>query len=203
MMMTDEPAMEETMPMTPEPIMTEEMMATDSMSTEMPDRGMSDEGTMEPEGMMETPAWFDISLTDVNTGESFTINDFSGKVVVVEAMAIWCPKCLSQQKEIKSLFAQMGMDGIEYVVLDVDPNEDAESLAQYTQQNGFEGRYAVAPAELNTALADLYGSQFLNPSAVPMLIIDAQGEVHVLPLGSVKSVSELQEALDPILHPDM
>ena len=33
------------------------------------------------------PDWFDIPLTDVQTGETFTINDFAGKVVLLETMA--------------------------------------------------------------------------------------------------------------------
>ena len=47
----------------------------------------------------ETPEWFNVELTDVQTGETFTMNDYAGKVVLVETMAIWCPNCIIQANE--------------------------------------------------------------------------------------------------------
>ena len=49
----------------------------------------------------DTPEWFDIELTDVQTGETFTMNDYAGKVVLVETMAMWCPNCIVQANEVR------------------------------------------------------------------------------------------------------
>ena len=78
-----------------------------------------------PEAMMEMPGWFGASLTNAATGETFKIQDLKGKVVLVETMAMWCPTCLSQQKEVKALHEQLGKrDDFQSVGIDVDINEN-------------------------------------------------------------------------------
>jgi peroxiredoxin len=85
-------------------------------------------------------------LTDVNSGETFKIADFKGKVVLVETMAVWCPLCTQQQGQIRALHELLGQqEDLVSLSLDIDPNEDAEFLEAYVGQNGFDWRYAVAP----------------------------------------------------------
>ena len=148
---------------------------------------------------VDTPAWFAISITDVNTGSAFTINDLKGKVVLVETMAMWCSNCLKQQKQVKALHDLLGDNkDLVSIGLAIDPNEIAEDLKDYTQGNGFDWVYAVSPAELSRELSNLYGDQFLNPPSTPMLVIDRQGGVHPLPFG-IKSAEELKGFLEPFL----
>jgi thiol-disulfide isomerase/thioredoxin len=176
------------------------------METATPDAMMGEAGSMMEtatpdmgaESMM-APAWFSITLTDVATQESFTINDLKGKVVLVEAMAQWCPTCLQQQKQVQELLKHLGdTPDIVSVGLDIDPNEDSASLTAYIEKNGFTWQYAVSPAEMSREIGNLYGSQFLNPPSAPMLIIDRHGEVHPLPFG-IKSAADLLKALEPYL----
>ena len=87
-----------------------------------------------------TQAWATASLTDVSTGETFRIADHAGAVIIVETMAIWCSNCRAQQHEVQAALARLPADRVVYVVVDVDPNEDAASLAEYRVDNGFEGR---------------------------------------------------------------
>ena len=56
----------------------------------------------------KTPEWFDMELTDVQTGKTFTMNDYAGKVVLLETMAIWCPNCLLQSGELQKLHQALG-----------------------------------------------------------------------------------------------
>jgi thiol-disulfide isomerase/thioredoxin len=150
--------------------------------------------------MMEAPAWFSTPLTNVNSGENFTINDFKGKVVLVETMAQWCPSCKKQQQQVKTLHEKLGMPAdLVSIVLDIDPNESADTLKAYAAGNGFDWIYAVAPAEVTREISNLYGDQFLNPPSTPILIIDRKGEVHMLPFG-IKSADELKEAIEPYLN---
>jgi len=155
------------------------------------------------ESIMETPAWYSISLTDVNTGEAFSINDLKGKVVLVEMLAVWCPKCKTQQGQVKALRDMLGeRDDFVSIGIDVDPNEDADKLASFTMSNGFDWKYVIAPAEVSRDISSLYGGQFLSPPSTPMLIIDRHGEAHLLPFG-VKSAEELLEALKRFLDEAM
>ena len=181
---------------------TEEMTAepSDSMH-EMPAKTATD--AMMSEDSMMAPAWFDVSFTNVNSGEEFKVSDFAGKVVLVENLAMWCPTCKKQQGEIKSLHEALGMNSdLVTIGFDVDPNEVASDLKKYTESNGFDWYYAVAPMDVTQNFEKLYGAQYLNPPSAPMLIIDRKGEVHTLPFG-LKSADDLKTALDPYLAEGM
>jgi len=141
----------------------------------------------------ESPDWFNIALTDVNSGEMFNLADFKGQVVLVEGMAVWCTNCLRQQRELVSLHEQIG-DAAISVAIDVDLNEDGALLKAHAERNGFDWRYAVAPPELARAFADEFGTKFLNPPNVPMFLIDPAGGVHLLDFGH-KSVDYLTQQI--------
>jgi thiol-disulfide isomerase/thioredoxin len=178
---------------------------TEAMMEEKPTEAMMEKPTeaMSKDGMMEAPAWFGVSLTNVRTGEAFTINDFKGKVVLVELMAQWCPNCKKQQGQVKLLNEQLGMPAdLVTVVLDVDPNEDAASLKSYAESNGFDWNYAIAPVEVSREIGNLYGDNFINPPSTPILIIDRKGEVHPLPFG-IKSAEDLMKVIEPFLKDGM
>lgn len=151
------------------------------------------------DSMMESPAWFGATLINAHTSQTFTINDFKGKVVLVETMAMWCSNCLRQQGQVKALHELLGeRDDFVSIGLDVDPFEDAASLKGYAESNGFGWLYAVSPEDVSREIASLYGDQFLNPSSTPMLVIDRHGVAHPLPFG-VKSAEELLQAIQPYL----
>ncbi|NPV57847.1 MAG: TlpA family protein disulfide reductase [Anaerolineae bacterium] len=168
---------------------------------------MEGEGEATPEGgedaMMEAPAWFSVPLTNAATGETFTIADYKGQVVLVETLAMWCSNCLQQQKQVAALHGQIG-DSPDFVSIgiDIDTNENIEDLKGYTASNGFDWIYTVASPDVAREIGNLYGNQFLNPPSTPMLIIDRHGEVHTLPFG-IKSADDLQVALQPFLDGGM
>jgi len=146
---------------------------------------MNEPAADEPAGdamMDESPDWFNIALTDVNSGEMFNLADFKGQVVLVEGMAVWCTNCLRQQRELVGLHEQIG-DAAISVAIDVDLNEDEALLKAHAERNGFDWRYAVASPELAQAFADEFGAKFLNPPNVPMFLIDPAGGVHLLDFG--------------------
>ena len=146
-----------------------------------------------------TPEWFDMELVDAQTDETFTMNDFAGKVVLVETMAIWCPNCIFQGSEVRKLHEALGNpDDLISVSLDVDYNEDQASLKEYASEWGFDWHFAVAPLLVARALGNLYSAEYLNPPLSPMLIIDRDGNVHQLEYGK-KDAETLQEAVEPFL----
>jgi len=139
--------------------------------------------------MSNSPAWFDIALKDVNSGQAFKLSDFKGQIVLVEGMAAWCTTCLRQQRELVNLHDQIG-DAAISVAIDVDLNEDEALLKRHAESNGFTWRYAIGGPELVQALAAEFGNKFLNPPSVPMFLIDKDGGVHLLDFG-IKSVEYL------------
>ncbi|MFC2028666.1 TlpA family protein disulfide reductase [Chloroflexota bacterium] len=157
--------------------------------------------TTEPltESKQVGPTWLGASLTNVHTGEQFSISEFQGKVVLVENLAMWCSNCKKQQQQVKALHDQLGNDSdLISIGLDIDPNEVADDLIRYTNNNGFDWIYSVAPVEVINEIGNLYGTQYLNPPSTPILIIDRKGEVHLTPFG-IKSAGELLDFIEPFL----
>jgi thiol-disulfide isomerase/thioredoxin len=147
----------------------------------------------------KTPDWFDMELTDVQTGQTFTMNDYAGKVVLIETMAMWCPNCVIQATQVEKLHEALGNpEDLITVSLDVDIHEDAASLKEYVSSYRFDWHFAVAPLGIARALGNLYNAEYLNPPLSPMLIIDRDGNVHQLEYG-IKKVDTLQKALKPYL----
>lgn len=150
-------------------------------------------------GTPATPDWFNVKMTDVRTGKPFTINDFAGKVVLIETMAEWCPNCRQQEDRVKELHALLGNSpDLVSVSLDVDLHEDAQSLQKYAQAFGYDWHFAIAPLEVQRALGNLYSAEYLNPPLAPMLLIDRKGQVYGLPYG-IKSAQALKATIEPHL----
>lgn len=122
----------------------------DEMMEDKDDDAMSDnKDEMADDAMMVSPEWFTVSLTDVNSGETFAVADFKGKVVLVETLAMWCSNCLKQQGQVQMLHDLVGEnDGFISLGIDIDPNENADALKSYTNNNGFDWIYTVAPTEV-------------------------------------------------------
>jgi cytochrome oxidase Cu insertion factor (SCO1/SenC/PrrC family) len=143
--------------------------------------------------------WFSMPLTDVQTGKTFTMNDYAGKVVLLETIAMWCPNCLIQSGQVQKLHEALGNpEDLISITLDVDSNEDEATLKDYAASYGFNWHFAVAPLLLKRALGNLYSAQYLNPPLSPMLIIDREGNVHQLEYG-LKEVATLQKLVEPYL----
>jgi thiol-disulfide isomerase/thioredoxin len=135
----------------------------------------------------QTPEWLDLELVDAKTGDTFRVNDFRGKVVLVETMAVWCPNCLRQAQELKALQASYGPDDLVFVSLDIDLHEDAAMLKEYAERNGFDWPFAVATLDVTRDIGGLYGALFLDPTLNPMLVVNRKGEVFTLGFGEKKA----------------
>ena len=116
---------------TADAMMSKETPAADAMmdkATPTADAMMSKE-TPSADAPMEAPAWYSASLTNASTGQAFTINDFKGKVVLVETLAMWCSNCKKQQGQVKALHDLLGeRDDFISLGLDIDLNENAADL---------------------------------------------------------------------------
>jgi hypothetical protein len=147
------------------------------------------------------PDWFAIPLTDARTGATFTINDFAGKVVLIQTISLQCSNCAYQQDEVRTLSKLLLLDNSDDLVsisLDVDAHEDPALLKKYVDYFGFDWYFAMAPLEVERALGNLYSAQYLNPPLEPMLFIDRSGNVYGLPYG-MKTAQQLKNTLAPYL----
>ena len=138
----------------------------------------------------EDDLWRTTAMQDVVTGEEVRIADLEGKVVAIEAMAIWCTTCRTQQLEAQAALEQLDSPDVAYISLDVDPNERAGDLAEYAHREGFQWRFVVAPEVVSRSLARTFGDQILSPPATPIVILGPDGELIEKHFG-IKSAADL------------
>jgi|SRR5688572_1160184 len=122
-----------------------------------------------------------VTLTDVRSGESFSLADLSAdQAVLLEPMAVWCSNCRAQQHEVK----RAHVDGsFVSVSLDVDLSESAADLAAYADREGFDWRFAMADADLYRILQARFGVAVTNPPSTPLIVIEPGGLVRPLEFG--------------------
>ncbi len=121
--------------------------------------------------------WRDIELTDVTTGDTFTLASLKGSVVAIEPFAVWCTNCHIQQDNVKSVYAELEAAGVKFVSLGVEPNESPDRIADYQDRRGYEWTFAQSPIEFSRALRDEFGAQILAVPATPLIVLSADGEV--------------------------
>ncbi len=119
---------------------------------------------------------------DAFTGNSIKLGDFAGKTIYVEAMAAWCTNCRIQQHEI--ITAQKSFDSSTiFLSIDLDPNENAAQLAQYSKDQGYEWRFAIAGGTLADKLINKFGRTITNPPSTPKFTISPSGKISDLGTG--------------------
>lgn len=140
----------------------------------------------------DAPAWTSLTLTDAQTGDSFTLADFAGKTVFVEPMATWCSNCRAQQNRVMQAMRELNSDEFVFISMSVEGISD-ERLANYARQNGFSQQFVVATPDLLSALVNQFGRSVTNPPATPHFIIAPDGTVTDLSLGSKSADAILQQ----------
>lgn len=146
------------------------------------------------ENIIATPAWMDIELTDVATGQKFKISDFKGKPILLESFAVWCPTCLAQQKQIKKLVETKG-ETIVHISLDADPNEDEAKVKEHMERNDLNWYFVISPAELTNALIDEFGLRVVSAPTAPIILICEDQSTQFLGSG-IKSADKLLSAIE-------
>lgn len=142
----------------------------------------------------ESVDWRAEELTDATTGESFSISEFD-EPVVLHTYATWCGTCQNQHREIETLDERAGGTFVA-VELNVDPDEDTETIRDHAENYGFDWRFAVSSPEMTEALTDEFGSAMAVPSQSPIIVVCPDGEVHVLDDDFVMDAADIETAIE-------
>ncbi len=137
------------------------------------------------------PAWMSVTLNDPRTGVSFKLSDFKGKVVVLEFMATWCSVCVAQGTEIKRTLNTLSPDvkgKVVFVSIDVDPNENAQTLATYADR--LQRTWPVVYDSTGDFFRSfIHSSIQVELTSAPLYVIDPNGGLSRIPGEDVKPAS--------------
>ena len=76
----------------------------------------------------------DFELQDIN-GKSVRLSDFSGKIIILNFFATWCPPCRSEMPDFNEVTKEY-RDDVKIVAVAVSDN--LERVKQYATNNGLE-----------------------------------------------------------------
>ena len=116
-------------------------------------------------------------------GTKVSLDDYAGKVVVLNVWGSWCPPCRKEAPTLVAASRELAKDDV--VFLGVNTKDSSRDLGL-----AFERRYDVPYDSLfdpsGRNLLAFYGT--LSPSAIPStVVIDQQGRVAASILGEVPS----------------
>ena len=129
----------------------------------------------------------DFSIPDID-GNTVTLSDYSGEVVVLDFMATWCGPCRAAMRDLVSAYEDIG-DQFVLISITVDPNFDTvPALISWMEEYGATWIHA-------RDLADPPVTQQFGVSEIPTyVILDRDGEIrfrHVGPVSALKLKTEI------------
>jgi peroxiredoxin len=75
----------------------------------------------------------DFSLTDLQ-GQTVQLDDFAGKVVLVNAWATWCPPCKAEMPDLNAYYQAHQAEG--FVLLAVNAGDSLSQASAFAEQAG-------------------------------------------------------------------
>lgn len=123
---------------------------------------------LEPETSAPLAPDFTVKTLD---GSDFTLSERRGNVVILYAMAAWCPTCIPEAQALARIYDEYRNRGVEVLILDVWQGETEEQLLQFKNSvNGGDHFWAM---DTENRWAQAYEIRMLDTT----IIIDREGRI--------------------------
>lgn len=144
-------------------------------------------GVKETTGNLGTAKEFSLQTTE---GETITLSQFKGNIVILQAMASWCPSCKLQAQQIKPIYEKYKDEGLVVISLDIQPERSSlEDLKNFKTNFGANWYFGFYPEFINQ-----YGIRSLDSK----VIIDKDGNV-VYRDDTITTTEKLDEIINGLL----
>jgi len=131
------------------------------------------------------------TLTDIN-GANCSLNEFEGKIVVIDFFATWCGPCKTQMPQLSQICEKYNISEVVVMSISVDPSSDTvEKLKQFASDNNMTWTVARGTAEVTKN----YGIAVIPT----LLIMDQNGTIRYAHVGSTPASTLLSE-IDSLLR---
>ncbi|MFC7883822.1 TlpA family protein disulfide reductase [Streptomyces sp. NPDC057376] len=136
----------------------------------------------------------DLSGETVDGGQA-DIDDYKGKVVVLNVWGSWCPPCRAEAKNFETVYQDVKDQGVQFLGINTRDTSVGPARA-------FEEEFGVSYPSLYDPAGKLllrFEKGTLNPQAIPStLIVDREGKVAARTLQAL-SEEKLRKMLEPYL----
>jgi len=131
----------------------------------------------------------DFSL-QTTSRETITLSQFKGKVVILQAMASWCPSCKLQAQQIKPVYEKYTDEDLVVISLDIQPERSSlQDLKDFKTNFGGNWYFGFYPEFIN---------QYEIRSLDSTVIIDKNGNIAYRD-DKVTTTKELESIIQNLL----
>jgi len=117
----------------------------------------------------------DFTLPDMD-GESHSLSDFRGQVVMLNFWATWCPPCRREMPSMQRLYAKYRDRGL--AVVAVNQWEDEDLVFEFTGRLSLEPTFPIL-FDRESRVAETYGVKGLPTT----YLLDREGNVRFVAIG--------------------
>ncbi|WP_455369762.1 peroxiredoxin family protein [[Eubacterium] cellulosolvens] len=139
----------------------------------------------------------DFQLNDIE-GNTFSLSDFKGKVVVLEFFASKCGPCKPQLMELREIRSSYPEDQVKIISISFDPRADTDQILRDLAKN-VSATWIMARDTIG--IADVYGADM----APTTYLIDKEGNIRYVSPGLTKSdrlMPKIDELVSEPFQPD-
>jgi len=139
----------------------------------------------------------DFQLKDID-GNTFSLSDFKGKVVVLEFFASKCGPCKPQLMELREIRSAYPEDQVKIISISFDPRADTDEVLRDLAKN-VSVTWIMARDTID--IADVYGADM----APTTYLIDRTGNIRYVSPGLTKSdrlMPKIDELVSEPFQPD-
>lgn len=136
---------------------------------------VSDSNSMAESGEMTEASYVEQATFEDMSGNSVSVSDFKGKVVLIDFWETWCKPCLAIFPTMQKLQEEYPDD---FVVLAVNPGfaDTKEDARKFIAEHDYDFRYLLDSNDLN---------EKLNVQSIPFKVyVDAEGNFIKSDIGS-------------------
>ena len=130
----------------------------------------------------------ELTLNDLD-GNTHSLADYSGQVVLVNMWATWCPPCVSELPTLNAFYGDYSERG--FVIIGIDDGEKLEVVKEYVARTGLIFPIWIDPSYL--------AERAFNTMSLPSsFVIDRTGRVRLQWVGAI-SRAILEKYVLPII----
>jgi peroxiredoxin len=119
-------------------------------------------------------------------GQTFSLSDFQGEVVLLNFWAHWCVPCASEMPFIQQVYEEWQEKGL--VLISIHVGESAEAAADFVEEYNLSFPVLM---DIDGTAATQYGV-----ASIPMtLLIDQDGLIQGIMVGAFSSVEQIESGL--------
>jgi thiol-disulfide isomerase/thioredoxin len=134
---------------------------------------------------------FELRFADAISGKAVSMEQFRGKVVVVDFWATWCGPCVDVMPKMKAIHDRYKEKGVEFIGISLDREGALPKLKQFVADHQIPWPQHFEGKRFDSDLVRRW-----NISSIPtVFVVDKDGK-----LASVKGVLGLEATLDGLLQ---